>query len=85
MLDIHGRLRRHSSLGRHRVCVHLHDRVGKLASSLYKAERYLSVCTFWHSDNSAVSALNETGLFKVNIVSEDHRFYFYRFTETTIC
>ena len=49
----------------------------------YKAESYLSVCTFWLSDNSAVSALNETGLFKVKVVSEDHRFYFYRFTETT--
>ena len=84
MLDIHRRLRRYSSLGRHRVCVHLHDRVDTLASSLYKAESYLSVCTFWHSDNSAVSALNEMGLFKVKVVSEDHRFHFYRFTETTM-
>ena len=66
--------------------MHLHDRAGTLASIylLYKAEKPSvclsvrpSVCTFWHADNSAVSARIETGLARnESCVFEDHEVYF---------
>ena len=49
---------------------------------LYKAEKpslsvHPSVCTFWHDDNSAVSARIETGLARnESCVFEDHKVYF---------
>ena len=39
----------------------------------------LSVCTFWHADNSAVSARIETGLARnESCVFEDDKVYFYK-------
>ena len=53
---------------------------------LYKAEKPSvclsvrpSVCTFWHADNSAVSAWIETGLARnESCIFEDHKVYFYK-------
>ena len=62
--------------------MHLHDRAGTLASLLYKAEKPSvrpSVCTFWHADNSAVSARIEAGLARnESCVFEDDKVYFYK-------
>ena len=48
----------------------------------YEAEKppvCLSVCTFWHADNSAVSVQIETGLDRnERCVFEDYKVYFYK-------
>ena len=54
--------------------------------NLYKAEKpsvclsiRLSICTFWHADNSAMSARIATGLARnESCVFEDHKVYFYK-------
>ena len=55
---------------------------------LYKAEKLsvcLSVCTFWHADNSALSVRVETRLTQnESCVFEAHKVYFYKPVVPTI-
>ena len=72
--------------------MHLHNRAGTLASLPYKAEKPFvclsirpSACTFWHADNSAVSARIEMGLARnESCVFEDHKVYFYKLVVPTV-
>ena len=59
---------------------------------LHKAEKpsvclfvCLSACTYWHADNSAVTASIEMGLAEIkSCVFKDHRVYLQKSTELTV-